>query len=658
MSEFKEPTLWKHQQEGFDKAKGRDFFGFLFDVGCLIGDTQVWASRSGACRSFSIRGLYLIWKRGNFKTLKIRSYKHDCNGIGLNTVTGVWKTGTKECFKMTLEDGKEITATPDHKILTSAGWKELRDTLGLSVIIEIPKIRVGKKNYSITRVGKFHPHARLHLKMYTNKSTAHSKCIKVEAVGAKETYDITMLKPYDNYVANGMVVHNTGKTLCVIKVLRHKYTTHRRLLPTLIISPLITLPNWREEWLQFSKIPEDRILVLKGPVKKRMKVLEKALEKQKGLIVITNYDAFNPATGYGKFLQENLKPEIVICDESQKLKDRNGKRTKEIQKLAKRARYRYILTGTFISNSAFDVFSQMRFLDLGETFTNNFSIFRNKFFYDKNAGMPKDRYFPDWKLQPTGAKELGESLRTNCLRAKKEECIDLPELVTVKILVELTNEQKKHYLQMAKDFITYVEQEAVVAHLAITKTIRLRQIVSGHVKTDEGKIIYLKSNRPKALEDLLELYGPSNQIIVWAVYHADYKAIREVFEKLKMPVVEAHGLVKEKERFENIDNFKSDTSIKGLIAHPQSVGIGINLKNAGIDIRYSRDFSKENKEQSDARNYRGGSIDFHSKITKIDLCADGTIDEAMMLAVEGKALSSDEILDAVKKTLTETISKK
>lgn len=466
----------------------------------------------------------------------------------------------------------------------------------------------------------------------------------------------------------------TGKSLTVIKTLRYKFAFHKRMLKTLIISPKITLENWKDEWLKFSRIEEKYILVLDGPVEKRIEKFIRALETiGQNLIVITNYDGpimnkgvkrekvIDPVSGLtkykyvkplkqsasDKFFQALMqwKPEVLVCDESHRCADGQSKRTKTMKKLSSVTMYRYIMTGTFMPNDEIDVFAQFLILDRGQTFGENFMAFRAHYFYNATPNS----IAPKWILQPHLKEEFNAKVASKTMSAKKEDCIDLPELVEKMQLVYLEGEQLRLYNEMREEMITYLEDEAVVAEIAITKMLRLNQICSGFVKTDSGEIIRIKNGAKEvALLDMLEdLRG--QKIIIWAVFHEDYDIIREVCNKLKIPCCEAHG--KTKNNIETVRMFDQDWKEGVIIGHPRAIGEGINIKSAGVRFYYDRTYSYVEREQSETRNFRGGSIDYHDKILSIDLTAKGTVDETTIKVVKNKWTKNRDIIEAIKQAL-------
>lgn len=449
----------------------------------------------------------------------------------------------------------------------------------------------------------------------------------------------------------------TGKTYTALEIIRNKYKNHGKILPTLIFCPTVTIGNWRAEILKYTKIKEEKIVLLQGSGKTRIKQVEAANTHS---IFVTNFESLAVMPDLidaieKKFLSTE-DPKVLICDEVHRLKDPSSKRTKRAVDLSRIFKYRFILTGTPILNDLMDIYSQFKIMDQGENFGHNFFSFRARFFEDKNRFMPAHVKFPNWQALPGSDIEIKKIVHANGAIAKKEDCLSLPPLVKKVIEVELGPEQRRLYESMKKDFIASfdVKQAGVsktrhsVAELAITKALRLNQISSGHIKLDsdvegnEGLVVNLKDNpRKKALKEILEDIALHNKCIVWAVFKANYEDIRSVCDDLKLPYCELTGEVKDKQS--QIDKFENDPKIRVLLGNPSSGGIGVNLTAASYMIYYSRGFSLEHDIQSESRNYRGGS-ERHESITRIDLVAKGTIDELVLNALAEKQELSEKIL--------------
>jgi len=238
------------------------------------------------------------------------------------------------------------------------------------------------------------------------------------------------------------------------------------------------------------------------------------------------------------------------------------------------------------------------------------------------------------------------------IRVVKSECLDLPPLTRQRIEIELSPAQLKMYREMAEEYVTFVEKHkasgesmAVVAQLAITKALRLQQIVSGFAKDVEGTHHRINPcPRLDVLGDILDDIVPDHKVIVWAVFKENYAMIGEMLKKKKIPFVELHGDVPNKDREEMVRRFRNDGDCRVIIANQGAAGIGINLTEASYSVFYSRSFSLEHDLQAEARNYRGGS-EMHNSVTRIDLIAPATIDELIAEALSTKQDIAHKILD-------------
>lgn len=475
------------------------------------------------------------------------------------------------------------------------------------------------------------------------------KVTKIEPIGKGMTYDIECEAPYNSFTANNFVVHNSGKSRATIEIIRRRYAAHSRVRRTLILAPIIVCQNWKDEFRMYSKVSQKDIVVLTKAGRMREKELIAALgdDLAANKIIITNYEAMQMEGVYS--MLTHWSPEILVCDESQRLKNAQGKRAKLVTAIADLAEHTYILTGTPILNSPMDIFQQFRILDGGNTFGKNFYNFRANYFADLNEKWKgKQSYYPKWEPIVAKFPLLQEKISAIALRVLKKDCLDLPPLVRQTVAVELSPEQKKSYNEMKEDFLTFVqsksgEPRAVVAQLAITKALRLQQIISGFAKDESGVIHRVQCPRLAALEDLLETITPTAKVIVWCTFKENYEMVKEICAKLKLQWREITGDVSNKDRLTGMDEFRKDESVKVMIANQAAAGVGLNLVEASYAIYYSKNFSLEQDLQSEARNYRGGS-EIHSKVTRIDLVARGTIDELITEALEGKQNISDKIL--------------
>jgi SNF2 family DNA or RNA helicase len=298
---------------------------------------------------------------------------------------------------------------------------------------------------------------------------------------------------------------------------------------------------------------------------------------------------------------------------------------------------------------------QYRILDGGATFGKSFTVFQRKYMEDANAvwkARAQGNYFPKWVARPEKYDEVQGLIYSKAIRVMKEDCLDLPPLIRKTIKVELSKEQKKYYDEMVRDFVTFVQEGSksgvVVAQLAVTKALRLQQIVTGFVSTEEGDIIEIKENpRLKAVKELLLALHENHKVIVWCSFRHNYKQLRELCRSIDIEPVMITGQMTLTQKRESMDAFENDDKTRVVIANRKAGGIGINLVAADYSIVYSRNFSLEEELQSGDRNYRGGS-EKHERIVRIDLCAHDTVDETVVEALVNKQSVSDRLINLAK----------
>lgn len=447
------------------------------------------------------------------------------------------------------------------------------------------------------------------------------------------------------------------KTACAIAWCRWKYTVNKSLQKTLIVSPVATLYNWRDEFIMNSPNPVHASVLVPYYKSRRMryKGSERAkliLESDKKIIII-NPESLDIPEVVNALQLFNAK--IVVIDESDSFKNHNSKRLKSLLKITDNATYRCIMTGTPILNSYLDIWAQWRILDKGATFGTNFFVYRETYFHDKNISWKsKPNYFPNYVPKPNVDAEISKKIAAKSSRILKKDCLDLPPLVFGKDYVELSPEQEKAYKQMENTLLAEVKAGVCAAPNALTKVLRLLQIVSGHlpVESDDTNekvvTIFQKLPRAERLKYRLEELTPNHKVIVWCNFKTNYVLIRQVCSDINIQWAEITGETVNIQ--DEIEKFNTNEKVRVMIANPQAGGIGINLQVASYAIYFSRNFSLRQREQSIARCYRGGS-DIHEKITVIDLVSKGTIDELVLDALARKENFADLVLDKLKSLL-------
>ena len=282
-------------------------------------------------------------------------------------------------------------------------------------------------------------------------------------------------------------------------------------------------------------------------------------------ILIMNVEAFSTKKGLEfatKFL--SCHKTLMAVDESTTIKTPTAKRTKAIINLGKFAKYRRILTGSPITKSPLDLYTQCAFLNDNLLGFMSYYSFRNRYAVMRQAN------FGGRRVQIVGGykrlDELSDSLKKFSYRVLKEDCLDLPDKVYIKREIQLTTEQKKLYDQMKREALATLNGKTVTTMTALTQLMRLHQITCGHFSADDGSIQEIKNNRLAELLDVLEEI--EGKAIIWAHYQHDVMNIYKLLQDKYGPgsVVHYYGKTLPEERDYAIKNFKTNDKVKFLIA--------------------------------------------------------------------------------------------
>ena len=416
----------------------------------------------------------------------------------------------------------------------------------------------------------------------------------------------------------------------------------------LIIAPKGVYKNWDQ--IEFpvhlpDHVEHTKVLWEPTITKKKQMELDTLFDDKGDLkILIMNVEAFSTTKGLDfarSFLNIFLGRALIGVDESTTIKNPTAKRTKNILKLADQAKYRRILTGSPVTKSPLDLFSQCEFLDPYHLGHASYYSFRARY-----ANMVK-RNFGGRQVQLVVSyrrlDELADILDKFSYRVLKEDCLDLPEKVFTKRLIELTPEQDKAYKQMKQMALAMLDNGEVMTTVNVmTQLMRLHQITCGHFKADDGTTTALKNNRIDALMQLLE--ETEGKVIIWANYREDIKNIVESLKKAygEASTVEYHGGVDATLRQDNIAQFQEKNSpTRYFVGNAQTGGYGITLTSANTVVYYSNSYDLEKRLQSEDRAHR---IGLTGSVTYVDLIAENTVDDKIVKSLRSKINIANEIM--------------
>lgn len=431
----------------------------------------------------------------------------------------------------------------------------------------------------------------------------------------------------------------TGKTKVGIDTMAYLYGENK------IDGVLITAPNGvHRQWIQDQlkvHMPDGvpyKTAILDSKISKLEKDKLPDFFNKTGFLKImaTNIDMFSTNNERIAMVEKYLKNNRIlwILDESTRIKSPSTNRTKVVLKLCLLAKYRRILTGAPITQGLEDLYTQFRFLHTNIIGQSSFFAFKAK--YCKLGGFENRQI-----IGYNNVEHLHERLTGHIFQCKKSDCLDLPDKIYQTVLVELTEDQKKAYDQIKKQYLLDIGQNTISAGLAITRIMKLQQIICGFIVDDEGKTHLINSKRPTVVKDLLEDMG-GKKVIIWCRYQNDIKILLQVLNAFN-PVV-YYGETSLDERKFNLEKFINDPQCLVFISNPSVGGTGVDGLQKVCDtvIYYSNSFSAEDRWQSEDRVHRHGQT---KSVTYIDLIADKTIDTKIVKSLMSKKSVADLVLN-------------
>ncbi len=407
-----------------------------------------------------------------------------------------------------------------------------------------------------------------------------------------------------------------GKTFVAIEAFRRLLEGGKadRLL---VVCPNSLKRNWVAEFGKFA--PHVSVDVVEGTPKVR----RLAFKESKARVVVTSYEtARAETTALIAFCQRHRV--AMVLDESHAAKNWKSLTSTAMRAVAPYAAFRWLLSGTPVTNTAADLHTQVQIIEPGKSSLGSAEVFKAKLEDDPAATF----------AQPTFDRLI--------LRRTKEQCLDLPEKTYADLRVELPEWQRRVYDQMRDEMVSEIknmtgEQYTAYASTALAKLTRLIQIASN------PSLIFPELDRLpakfEALDGLISdiLSVPGRKVILWSNY---IRTIEQLLHRFPGAVA-IYGATPNDERQGIAQRFQEDPDTRLLIANPAAAGTGFTLTAASYTVYESLSWRYDHYAQSQDRNHRIGQT---QPVTYVRLIAADTIEEAVVTALERKSALARSLL--------------
>lgn len=378
----------------------------------------------------------------------------------------------------------------------------------------------------------------------------------------------------------------TGKTLAALWTADYLMQI-KRVRRCLILCPLSIMQSaWMQD-LQNSVIHRSAIVAHHQQSMRRLEMVQGDYE-----FVITNYDGLN------LIADEVIKDgrfDLVIVDEANAYKNVGTKRWKSLNKIVKPEVMLWMMTGTPAAQSPLDAYGLAKLVNpLGVP----------KFFTAwRDSTMNKVTMFK-WLPKADAQDKIHQALQP-AIRFTKEQCLDLPPVVTVTRDVPLTPQQKKYYNMLKEQMLFKAAGETITAINAAGEVNKLLQISAGAAYTDNSEVVTFDcAPRLDVLMEVLE--ETQRKVLIFAPYRHSIDTIYKHLTINNIKTEMIHGDVSVTKRTRIFKQFQEEADPRVLVIQPQAAAHGVTLTAADTVVFWGPVMSTETYIQCCARSDRKG----------------------------------------------------
>lgn len=409
--------------------------------------------------------------------------------------------------------------------------------------------------------------------------------------------------------------------------------------PALVICPKSVMGVWATEARRWVGV---EAVLVRGGAKKREKLF-----RQEGKLWVINFEALRATSKevrrvidgrQVRWLENPVRTVLpwrtVAVDESSRIKHGTTTQSRTVHAFAG-VRYRAILSGTAITHSPLDLWSQFRFL-VPDLFPRNFRVFREPYVIVTRRPIPggvsrRGYTHFDEVVAYRDLEKLYAAVAPHVVRFTKAECLDLPPKLYHRIPVDLSEDQRTAYDELKETMIAEVGDGVVVAANALARAERLQEICQGRATREDGVVYRFPTNaKLEAIEDVLEAAlgaGGDRKAVVWCRYLRDMADVLALAEKLGAGAVEIRGATSGPARDEAVLRFQEDPRVRVFVGQEQAAGFGLTLTAASTVVFYSQDWNLDDRQQAEDRAHRIGT---HWPVEIVDLVCRRTVDESVV----------------------------
>lgn len=448
-----------------------------------------------------------------------------------------------------------------------------------------------------------------------------------------------------------------GKTLATL-VLLNEWIKRGEIdvkKPILIIAPImVALDTWSREATKWGYDWDIRINVRLTPKKREKLLRDLLLPMEKPTLFLTNPDQLGPIKDYYYSFNIPLPFEVLIIDELSQFKSPTAKRNTMIAYYRQGAKKFLGLTGTPASNHLLNVWNQLKLISRSDTAWAGNTIYDFQERYFVPVSKTAKGYVKKWEPKFGAENVIYRNLSKHAISMKTEGLVELPEISFSNLFIQLPETARKEYNALETEIAeelgeggstSYTTDDGYTIFLPNSDVLsgKLLQIAGGALYTNTTTHEYMTFHDEKlqALDDLIE--SSTSPLLAFYYFDSDLKRIQKKY-KNRIPVLDSKDPC-----VQQMITKWNDGELPVMLAHPASIGHGLNLQDGGHTIVWFSlpNWDNDKYQQANKRLYRSGQT---HPVNVIHIVAKNTIEEVMLRTLRSKEKVNNSLMTALDRT--------
>lgn len=476
----------------------------------------------------------------------------------------------------------------------------------------------------------------------------------------------TPLRPYQQQMVDFGLSHDAsgwfvdmglGKTLATLALLEEwmhlgEIDTKK---PILIVAPImVALDTWSREAKKWGYDYDIKTNIRLTPKKRENLLKELLLPMEKPTLFLTNPDQLGAIRDYYFSYNIPLPFEVLIIDELSMFKLPTTKRNEAVAFFRQKAKKFLGLTGTPASNHLLNVWNQMKLISRSGTAWAGNTIYDFQEKYFTSVATNARGFTIKWEPKFGAENAIYRHMATHVVSMRTNGLVELPGISYSNMFVKLPESAKKEYQTLETEIAetlegggstSYTTEDGCTIFLPNSDVLsgKLLQIAGGALYTDTATHAFATFHDEKlnALDDLIE--SATSPLLVFYYFESDLMRIQKKY-KNRIPVLDS----KDRNVQAMITKW-NDREIPVLLAHPASVGHGLNLQEGGHTVVWFSlpNWDNDKYQQANKRLYRSGQ---KHAVSVIHIIAKGTIEEVMLHSLQNKERTNSRLMEALDRT--------